>query len=106
MPLNLFARDKAPSRAVLGIVAGLSSFRRAGESRPQKKFTVDFLQHKMKDNIGEFPQYYIEHSHDAIIPPEDWEQVQFEMVLRKSLGRRYSEKNVCGARLKRGAAAV
>jgi len=65
----------------------------------QKKFTVDFLQHKMKENTGEVPQYYIEHSHDAIIPAEDWELVQLEMARRKSLGRRYSGNSVFGARL-------
>ncbi len=70
-----------------------------GSALLQKKFTVDFLQHKMKDNNGEVPQYYIEHSHDAIIPPEDWELVQLEMARRKSLGRRYSGNSVFGARL-------
>ena len=53
----------------------------------------------MKENNGEVPQYYIEHSHDAIIPPEDWELVQLEMARRKSLGRRYSGNSVFGARL-------
>ena len=53
----------------------------------------------MKENNGEVPQYYIEHSHDAIIPPEDWELVQLEIARRKSLGRRYSGNSVFGARL-------
>ncbi len=70
-----------------------------GSALLQKKFTVDFLQHKMKENNGEVPQYYIEHSHDAIIPPEDWELVQLEIARRKSLGRRYSGNSVFGARL-------
>jgi hypothetical protein len=70
-----------------------------GAALLQKKFTVDFLQHKMKENNGEVPQYYIEHSHEAIIPPEDWELVQLEMARRKSLGRRYSGNSVFGARL-------
>jgi len=65
----------------------------------QKKFTADFLQHKMKENNGEVPQYYIEHSHDAIISQEDWNLVQIEMARRKRLGRRYSGDNVFGARL-------
>ncbi len=65
----------------------------------QKSFTVDFLQHKMKANEGEVPQYFIEHSHDAIIPPEDWELVQLEMARRKRLGRHYSGNSVFGARL-------
>ena len=53
----------------------------------------------MKDNNGEVPQYYIENSHDAIIPPVDWELVQLEMARRKSLGRRYSGNSVFGAKL-------
>ncbi len=65
----------------------------------QKSFTVDFLQHRMKTNEGEVPQYFIEHSHDAIIPPQDWELVQLEMARRKSLGGHYSGNSVFGARL-------
>lgn len=70
-----------------------------GAALLQKSFTIDFLQHKSKVNEGEVPQYYIEHSHDAIIPPEDWELVQLEMMRRKSLGRSYSGNSVFGARL-------
>lgn len=47
-----------------------------GSALLQKKFTVDFLQKKMKVNEGEVPQYYVEHSHAAIIDPEEWERVQ------------------------------
>ena len=65
-----------------------------GAALLQKTYTVDFLQHKTVENRGEVPQYFIEHSHDAIIPPEDWELVQLEMARRKSLGRRYSG-NIC-----------
>ena len=70
-----------------------------GAALLQKQFTVDFLQHKMKENNGEVPQYYIEHSHEAIIPPADWELVKLEMARRKSLGRCYSGNSVFGARL-------
>ena len=35
---------------------------------------VDFLQKKMKVNEGEVPQYYVEHSHPAIIEPDEWER--------------------------------
>ena len=65
----------------------------------QKSFTVDFLEKKIKPNEGEVPQYYIEHSHEAIIPPEDWQLVQLEMARRKSLKRKYSGNSVFGARL-------
>ena len=65
----------------------------------QVSYTVDFLEKKIKPNEGEVPQYYIEHSHEAIIPPEDWQLVQLEMARRKSLKRKYSGNSVFGARL-------
>ena len=36
-----------------------------GSAKLQKRFTVDFLQKKMKVNEGEVPQYYVENSHEA-----------------------------------------
>lgn len=73
-----------------------------GSAILQKKFTVDFLTKKVKKNEGEVPQYYVEHSHPAIIAPEEWEQVQKEYRLRKSYGRHrnslspFSSKIICG----------
>ena len=65
-----------------------------GDARLQKKFTVDFLQKKMKVNEGEVPQYYVENSHPAIIEPEEWNLVQAEFSRRKALGSRYSSSSV------------
>ncbi len=42
----------------------------------QKCFTVDFLTKKRKVNEGEVPQYYVEHSHEPIIMPEEFDKVQ------------------------------
>ena len=73
-----------------------------GDALLQKRFTVDFLQKKMKVNEGEVPQYYVENSHEAIIAPELFDRVQEELDRRKKLGRRYrsgsvfSCKIVCG----------
>ena len=73
-----------------------------GAALLQKKFTVDFLQKKMKANEGEVPQYYVEHSHEAIIDPEEWEKVQLELACRKTSTRRtqcnspFSGKLICG----------
>ena len=73
-----------------------------GAALLQKKFTVDFLQKKMKVNEGEVPQYYVEHSHAAIIDPEEWEKVQLELARRKNSTRRtqcnspFSGKLICG----------
>ncbi len=65
-----------------------------GDARLQKKFTVDFLQKKMKVNEGEVPQYYVENSHPAIIEPEEWDLVQAEFTRRKELGGRYSSTSI------------
>ena len=73
-----------------------------GSAILQKKFTVDFLSKKMKVNEGEVPQYYVENSHPAIIPPEQWEIVQREMAARKGRGKHhnslspFSSKIMCG----------
>ena len=73
-----------------------------GAALLQKKFTVDFLQKKMKVNEGEVPQYYVEHSHEAIIAPAEWERVQAELARRKSSTKRtissspFSCKIICG----------
>ena len=47
----------------------LSNEKYMGAALLQKSFTVDFLQKKTKKNEGEVPQYYVEHSHEAIIAP-------------------------------------
>lgn len=70
-----------------------------GDARLQKKFTVDFLQKKMKVNEGEVPQYYVENSHPAIIDPILFDHVQEELLRRKALGRSYSGKSIFSSRL-------
>ena len=73
-----------------------------GSALLQKKFTVDFLQKKRKVNEGEVPQYYVEHSHEAIIQPAEWEKAQLELARRKTNTRRtqcnspFAGKIICG----------
>ena len=73
-----------------------------GAALLQKKFTVDFLQKKMKVNEGEVPQYYVEHSHEAIIKPAEWDKVQLELARRKNSPRYtvcnspFAGKIICG----------
>ncbi|MEG0835828.1 MAG: recombinase family protein, partial [Christensenellaceae bacterium] len=74
------------------IASILANEKYKGDALLQKKFTVDFLMKKMKTNEGEVPQYYVEHSHEAIIATEEFEAVQEEMARRKELGRAYSDK--------------
>lgn len=84
------------SGSVLGI---LRNEKYCGDALCQKKFTVDFLEKKMKPNEGEVPQYYVTGSHPAIIEPDEWEQVQAEFARRKTLGKAYSGKSVLSAKL-------
>jgi site-specific DNA recombinase len=73
-----------------------------GDAILQKSFTVDFLTKKTKSNEGEVPQYYVENSHPAIIEPDVFEMVQYEMKRRKenkghhSGASCFSSKIVCG----------
>ena len=73
-----------------------------GDALLQKSFTVDFLTKKSKLNEGEVPQYYVANSHPAIIEPEIFDLVQYEMKQRKADGRftssthPFSGKIVCG----------
>ena len=53
-----------------------------GDALLQKTYTVDFLQKKCDRNHGELPQYYVEDSHEAIIPKEMFLLVQKEMARR------------------------
>lgn len=70
-----------------------------GSALLQKCFTTDFLTKKQKVNEGEVPQYYIEHSHEAIIDPLEWDAVQEEIKRRRRIGKAYSGKSVFGAKL-------
>ena len=70
-----------------------------GAALLQKKFTVDFLTKKLKVNNGEVPQYYIETSHEAIIPPDEWEQVQREIARRRNQGKKYSGSSILASKL-------
>lgn len=52
----------------------------------QKEYVVDPITHKLKHNRGELPQYFIENTHQAIIPKEMFDQVQEELQRRKETG--------------------
>lgn len=70
-----------------------------GSAILQKEFTLDFLTKKRKKNEGEVPQYYIEHSHEAIVSPEIFEMVQLELKRRKELGKSYSGNSIFATRI-------
>ncbi len=89
-------KSKWQSSTVLSI---LTNEKYKGSALLQKQFTVDFLTKKMKVNEGEVPQYYIEKSHEAIIPPVEFEWVQAEIERRKRLGKKYSGNSVFSTRI-------
>ena len=70
-----------------------------GAALLQKCFTVDFLTKKKKLNEGEVPQYYVEHSHEPIITPEEFDKVQTELARRKRISRQYSGKSIFSSRI-------
>lgn len=61
-----------------------------GDALLQKTYTVDFLNKKRVQNKGIVPQYYVENSHEPIIPRDLYMQVQEELVRRANL---YTGKN-------------
>ncbi len=73
-----------------------------GDALLQKKFTVDFLQHKMKKNEGEVPQYYVEGCHEAIIPPATFDYVQEVMANRQNGDMRYCGVSIFSSKIKCG----
>jgi DNA invertase Pin-like site-specific DNA recombinase len=73
-----------------------------GSKRLQKTYTTNYLTKATKPNEGELPSYYIEESHAAIIPPDEWDAVQAEIERRKKIGRPiscqspFATKIICG----------
>ena len=75
-----------------------------GDALLQKTTTVDFLTKKRVKNEGHVPQYYVENSHEAIIPKELFLQVQEELHRRSNIytgtdknKRNYSSKYALSA---------
>lgn len=55
-----------------------------GNALLQKTYTVDYLTKEKRKNSGELPQYLIEYSHDPIIDPDTFEQVQEKLKTQAS----------------------
>lgn len=70
-----------------------------GDALLQKTYTVDFLSKKRVKNNGIVPQYYVENSHEPIIPRDLYMQVQEEMVRRANLHSGVKrKKRVCSSK--------
>ncbi len=71
-----------------------------GDALLQKRFTVNFLEHKMKKNEGEVNQYYVKKGHPAIIDSVIWDRVQLEIKRREGISYSYSSKNAFSSKLR------
>lgn len=54
-----------------------------GDARCQKSYTTNTFPYRRKENHGEADQYYVEHTHPAIISYEDFQKVQ-ELLRRRA----------------------
>ncbi|MHC1787332.1 MAG: recombinase family protein [Christensenellales bacterium] len=52
----------------------------------QKEYTVDPITRSRKKNRGELPQFYVEDTHEPIIPMDEFQKVQAEFKRRRDLG--------------------
>jgi len=64
-----------------------------GDALLQKTYTTDFLTKTRVKNHGIVPQYYVENSHEAIIPREIFMQVQEELIRRRIIHTSPNGKN-------------
>jgi site-specific DNA recombinase len=64
-----------------------------GDALLQKTYTTDFLTKTRVKNHGIVPQYYVENSHEAIIPREIFMQVQEELIRRRIVHTSPNGKN-------------
>lgn len=64
----------------------LSNITYTGNLLFQKEYVSDPITGKSKINRGELPQYFVENTHEAIIPMETYQAVQRERERRRNLG--------------------
>ncbi len=64
----------------------LSNITYTGNLLFQKEYVSDPITGKSKKNRGEMPQYWVENTHEAIIPMETYRTVQKERQRRRELG--------------------
>ncbi len=80
----------------------LSNEKYKGDALLQKKFTVDYLQKKMKKNEGEIQQYYVKGNHPAIIDPDTFDYVQTELKRRAKAGSGYTGRGTFDRKIRCG----
>ena len=86
----LTAENKRWTANAVGYV--LKNEKYIGDALLQKKYTTDTLPFKEKINHGERPQYYVEASHEPIIPKEDYYRVQDLFLWRSKYAANAGER--------------
>jgi len=76
-------RNRRPDVPVYAQI--LSNEKYIGDALLQKNYTVDILEKKREANKGQVPKYYVEDSHEAIIPKDIFLKVQEEIARRANL---------------------
>ncbi|QZO76345.1 recombinase family protein [Helcococcus kunzii] len=65
-----------------------------GDALLQKTYTVDFLNKTRVKNDGIVPQYYVQDSHEAIIPKNIFMKVQEELSRRANINENCNKKRI------------
>ncbi|MGF7142366.1 DNA invertase Pin-like site-specific DNA recombinase [Anaerotaenia torta] len=63
-----------------------------GDALLQKTYTVDILEKKREANKGQVPKYYVEDSHEPIIPKDIFLKVQEEIARRANLTKGITQR--------------
>ena len=99
-PTNKKTRDGQPAKwNFSSVMSILKNEKYKGEAILQKTYTTDFLTHETRKNNGELPQYHVKNSHEAIIPVDEWEMVQFELERRSNIGEKYSAASIFSSKI-------
>lgn len=64
----------------------LTNITYTGNMLLQKEYCADPITKHRRKNYGEMPQYFVEDTHEAIIPMDEWQAVQAEFKRRKEAG--------------------
>ena len=93
----------------------LSNEKYAGDLRLQKTVVPNFLTHRSKRNTGEADQYYVENSHDPIVPRDVFDMAQAEASRRSAFsfseggritGIKYGSRKALSGRCRCGCGAL
>ena len=63
-----------------------------GDTKCQKTYNADPLTKRRVQNTGEFPQFYFENTHPAIIDRETWHCVQLEFQRQAQIAKMHGIK--------------